>query len=70
MEGTYCTTAAKIGQKFCEIINVFGNFWGVNLKIFEPTVAIFFKMGQPRPLFLLFLVFSNKHHYNFYNKYM
>ena len=29
----------------------------------------FLKMGQPRPLFRLFLVFSNKH-YNFYNKYM
>ena len=28
----------------------------------------FFKMGQPRPLFCLFSVFSNKHHYNFYNK--
>ena len=27
------------------------------------------KMGQPRPLFHLFTVFSNKH-YNFYNKYM
>ena len=28
-------------------------------------------MGQPRPLFIfLFLVFSNKHHYNFYNKNM
>ena len=27
-------------------------------------------MGQPRPLFRLFSVFSNKHHYNFYNKYM
>ena len=26
-------------------------------------------MDQPRPLFRLFLVFSNKH-YNFYNKYM
>ena len=28
------------------------------------------KMGQPRPLFHLFSVFSNKHHYNFYNRYM
>ena len=27
-------------------------------------------MGQPRPLFHLFSVFSNKHHYNSYNKYM
>ena len=27
-------------------------------------------MGQPRPLFQLFLVFSNKHRYNFYNKWM
>ena len=27
------------------------------------------KMGQPRPLFRLFSVFSNKHQYNFY-KYM
>ena len=27
-------------------------------------------MCQPRPLFHLFLVFSNKHHYNFYNKLM
>ena len=27
-------------------------------------------MGQPRPLFCLFSVFSNKHHYNFYNKYI
>ena len=31
---------------------------------------IVIKMGQPRPLFSLFLVFSNKHHYNFYNKYV
>ena len=30
----------------------------------------FKKMGQPLPLFRLFLVFSSKHHYNFYNKYM
>ena len=30
----------------------------------------FLKMGQPRPLFHLFSVFSNKHHYSFYNKYM
>ena len=28
-----------------------------------------FKMGQPRPLFCLFLAFSNKQ-YNFYNKSM
>ena len=27
-------------------------------------------MGQPQPLIGLFLVFSNKHHYNFYNRYM
>ena len=34
------------------------------------TESFFFKkMGQPRPLFRLFSVFSNKH-YNFYNKYM
>ena len=26
------------------------------------------KMGQPRPLLFSILVFSNKHHYNFYNK--
>ena len=26
-------------------------------------------MGQTRPLFNLFSVFSNKHHYNLYNKY-
>ena len=32
--------------------------------------VFFKKMGQTRPLFRLFLVFSNKHHYNFYNKYM
>ena len=33
-------------------------------------IYLFFKkMGQPRPLFRLFSVFSNKH-YNFYNKYM
>ena len=30
----------------------------------------FLKMGQPRPLFRLFSVFSNKHQYNFYNKSM
>ena len=30
----------------------------------------FFKMGQPRTLFCLFSVISNKHHYNFCNKYM
>ena len=34
-------------------------------------LSIFFKkMGQLWPLFHLFLVFSNKHYYNFYNKYM
>ena len=34
-------------------------------------LLVFFKkkMGQPRPLFRLFSVFSNKH-YKFYNKYM
>ena len=32
--------------------------------------CFFLKNGQPRPLFCLFLVFSTKHHYNFYNKYM
>ena len=32
--------------------------------------GFFKKMGQPRPLFHFFLVFSNKHHYNFYNKSM
>ena len=31
---------------------------------------LFLKNGPTRPLFRLFLVFSNKHHYNFYNKYM
>ena len=30
----------------------------------------FLKMGQPWPLFHLFSVFTKKHHYNFYNKYM
>ena len=28
------------------------------------------KMRQPRPLLLFIFVFSNKHHYNYYNKYM
>ena len=28
-------------------------------------MVFFLKMGQPQPLFRLFLVFSNKHHYNF-----
>ena len=37
----------------------------------QSLVNLFFKkMGQSRPLFCLFLVFSNKHQYNFYNKYM
>ena len=31
--------------------------------------VLFLKIGQPRPLFRLCLVFSNKH-YNYYNKYM
>ena len=30
----------------------------------------FSKTGQPRPLFRLFLVFSNKHHHKFNNKLM
>ena len=30
----------------------------------------FFKMGQPRRLFWLFSIFSNKHRYNLYNKSM
>ena len=34
-----------------------------NISVFSP------KMGQPRPLFCLFLVFSSKQ-YNFYNKSM
>ena len=32
-------------------------------------LIIFLKMGQLRPLFCLFSVFSNKH-YKFYNKYV
>ena len=28
------------------------------------------KLGQPRPLFHLFSVFTNKQHYNFYNRSM
>ena len=32
--------------------------------------TIFLKMGQHRPLFRLYLVFSNKHNNNFYNNYM
>ena len=31
---------------------------------------IVLKMGHPRPLFRLFLIFSNKHQYNVYNKLM
>ena len=38
--------------------------------IYDDRVFFFKKMDQPRPLFCLFLVFSNKHHYNCYNKYM
>ena len=37
---------------------------------FWPLGIIFIKIVQPRPLFRLFLVFPNKHHYNFYNKYV
>ena len=33
------------------------------------SIDFFKKMGQPRPLFRLFSVFSNKH-YNFYNNNM
>ena len=36
---------------------------------FNLICFVFLKMGQPRPLFRLFLVFSNKH-YNFYNNNM
>ena len=32
--------------------------------------SFFKKMGQSRPLIRLFSVFSNKYHYNFYNRYM
>ena len=34
----------------------------------QSLALVFYKMGQPRPLFHLFLVFSNKHFYNYYNK--
>ena len=37
--------------------------------VFFCFFLFFLKMGQPRPLFCLFSVFSNKH-YNFYNKYL
>ena len=40
-----------------------------NVNIFF-TNFFFIKMGQPRSLFHLFSVFSNKLYYNLYNKYM
>ena len=39
-------------------------------KSLSQSQCFFKKMGQLPPLFRLFSVFSNKHHYNFYNKYM
>ena len=35
---------------------------------FQSPIRPFKKMGQPRPLYHLFLVLSNKHHYNFTKK--
>ena len=52
------------------------DYWAdpaANLFLLKNSLAylLFFKkMGQPRPLFRSFSVFSNKHHYNFYNKYI
>ena len=39
-------------------------------EILKVSTFLYKKMGQPGLFFCLFLVFSNKHHYNFYNKYM
>ena len=47
--------------KVCKLL-VFTIWWA-------DIVTFFKKMGQPRHLFRLFFVFSNKH-YNFYKKYM
>ena len=48
-----------------------GKSYSISLNIWNcgKVSFLFFKMGQPRPLFRLFSVFSNKQ-YNFYNKYM
>ena len=37
---------------------------------FHETWILFLKKGQPGLFFVYFSVFSNKHHFNFYNKYM
>ena len=50
----------SIWQAYCE--QRFAAVLGIVLK------TLFFKMDKPRPLFCLVLVFSNKHHYNFYKK--
>ena len=51
----------------CPCLNISKYF--VCTKDFK-SISILFKMGQPRPIFHLFLVFSNKRRYNFYNKSM
>ena len=43
---------------------------GKCINVTNIILLCFLKMGQPRPLFRLFVVFSKKHQYNFYNKYM
>ena len=40
------------------------------LEMFKRHGLFLKKTGQPLPLFRLFSVFSSKHQYNFYNKYM
>ena len=40
----------------------------IHCAMVAPGASLFLKMGQPRPLFHLFSVFSNQHQYRFYNK--
>ena len=54
------------------VFQVTAQWWNLYFKdnfLFRCSQS-FLKLGQPRPLFHLFLVFSNKHHYNFYNRSM
>ena len=69
----------KMVCKFCQILRparlretaatVIKTIFGPQRR--QPFLTYFFfkkkKLGQPRPLFHLFSVFTNKQHYNFYN---
>ena len=62
-----CPALKQSKKLLCQNL-VFGSDSKVNRK--SHSILFFKKMDQPRPLFRLFSVFSNKHYYIFYNNYL